>query len=305
MYLSARSEGSLTKVDIDTQNVLWVLGGPDSDFTIQGIDGTIYKPTMIRGEDSGSWHHQHKFQHLDDSYFSLFDNHVLEDRSFVNGESSRMVILKVDQEAKTAEEIFSFDTGDQAVIYGGADILPSGNVLGSSYPDIVYPTIPDLSYQQNIWEVTRNGEVAWRASFKGPNPKNVDDFTSPFSHRISACDEPPIGWVLFNVERIFEKPLLSQPCQISDSFQFKPYNTVRTQVDIAGSAQLIDEETNAEIKNVGFLFQKSWLQEAVEVEVPKEYHTKSLSLRITNDWGDASTTSIGLLQDLPLCSELI
>jgi len=301
MYLSARSEGSLAKVNIDTLQTEWVLGGPGSDFMITGIDGKEYDPKEMSGEDSGAWRHQHKFQHLDDSHFSLFDNHVLEDRSFVDGESSRMVILKVDQESKTAQEVFAFETGDQAVVYGGADVLPSGNVLGSSYPDFVYPEIPDRSYHQNIWEVTPGGEIAWRASFKGPNPKNVNDQTSPFSHRISACDEPPIGWVIFNVERFYEQPLISTPCRQEGNILFKPYNTIRTQSDQAGVASLLDPSSSEVVSEVQFSFQKSWLQQNVEISVPKEQHDKELSLKIVNEWKDTATISIGSFNDMPIC----
>jgi len=303
MYLSARSEGTLQKINIETLEIEWTLGGPSSDFVITNFQGQTFHPEELQGEDAGSWRHQHKFQHLDDSHFSLFDNHVLEDRSFANGESSRMVILKVDQEARTAEEIFSFDTGDQAVVYGGADVLPSGNVIGCSYPDFVFPEIPDLSYHQNIWEVTQDGDIAWRASFKGPNPKNVFDTTSPFSHRISACDEPPIGWVIYNVERFYEKPLISKPCKMGGSIFFKAYNTIRTQNDRPGFIYLIDHTESWEvISKTSFSFQKSWLQEAIEVEVPADIQNqRELTLKVVNEWEDVSLVSVGLFNALASC----
>ncbi|CAM9951430.1 unnamed protein product [Heterosigma akashiwo] len=291
---------------METSEIEWVLGGTQSDFTIFDIDGNEYVPT---GEDTwrdnfGSWHHQHKFQQLDAIHFSLFDNHVNEDKSFIDDEVSRMVILEIDEEAKTAQEVFAFKTGDQAMIYGGADVLPSGNVVGSSYPDFVYPGLEDQSYQQNLWEVTPEGEVAWRVGVRGPNPWNPEDVEAPYSHRIDICEEAPVGWVVFNVERFYEQPSVAQPCATDEgAVRFLAFNTIRTQDDGQGVAFLYDMEAKATVANQVFSFQKSWLPRAVEMAVPEDARDAPLSLVVVNAWKDSAKHSIGAFSDLPQCSE--
>eukprot|EP00639_Heterosigma_akashiwo_P000421 CAMPEP_0194573568 /NCGR_PEP_ID=MMETSP0292-20121207/9735_1 /TAXON_ID=39354 /ORGANISM="Heterosigma akashiwo, Strain CCMP2393" /LENGTH=974 /DNA_ID=CAMNT_0039424851 /DNA_START=89 /DNA_END=3013 /DNA_ORIENTATION=- len=306
IYLSLRASAALQKVNMETSEIEWVLGGTQSDFTIFDIDGNEYVPT---GEDTwrdnfGSWHHQHKFQQLDAIHFSLFDNHVNEEKSFIDDEVSRMVILEIDEEAKTAQEVFAFKTGDQAMIYGGADVLPSGNVVGSSYPDFVYPGLEDQSYQQNLWEVTPEGEVAWRVGVRGPNPWNPEDLEAPYSHRIDICEEAPVGWVVFNVERFYEQPSVAQPCATDEgAVRFLAFNTIRTQDDGQGVAFLYDMEAKATVANQVFSFQKSWLPRAVEMAVPEDARDAPLSLVVVNAWKDSAKHSIGAFSDLPQCSE--
>lgn len=306
MYVSLRSSASLQKVSIDSQEIQWTLGGTKSDFTIEGIDGQVYIPD---GSDTwrdnfGSWHHQHKFQHLDDTHFSLFDNHVNEEKSFIDDQSSRMVILEIDEDNWWAKEVFAFDTGDQAMIYGGADVLPSGNVLGSSYPDNVYPSIPDQSFQQNIWEVTAEGEIAWRVGFKGPNPWDPADLTSPFSHRIDVCDEPPVGWVIYNVERFYESPPVTQPCREANFIKFRAFNTIRTQADEGGIVFLFDQTTSETVSKQVIAFQKSWIQPVTTIEIPEAHQQNDLMLVVVNSWKDSTRVELGSLADLNMCSEV-
>jgi len=308
MYVSLRASAALEKVDLATSEVEWVLGGTHSTFTITDAEGNEYAPT---GEDTwrdgfGSWHHQHKFQHLDATHFSLFDNHVDEQKSFIDDEVSRMVVLEIDEEAKTAREIFAFKTGDQAMIYGGADVLPSGNVVGSSYPDFVYPALADQSYQQNLWEVTPEGEVAWRVGVRGPNPWNPEDVEAPYSHRIDICEEAPVGWVVFNVERFYERPPVSRPCATAGgAVRFLAFNTLRTQGDGQGVAFLYDAVAKATAATQVFTFQKSWLPRAVELQVPEgPARDAPLSLVVVNAWKESATHSIGAFSDLPRCEEV-
>lgn len=306
-YVSLRSSASLQKVKIDTQEVVWTLGGTKSDFVIEGFDGQEYIPdgSDTWRDDFGSWHHQHKFQHLDDTHFSLFDNHVNEEKTFIDDEVSRMVVLEIDETNNRAKEIFSFKTGDQAMIYGGADILPSGNVLGHSYPDNVYPEIEDQSYQQNIWEVTADGELAWRVGFKGPNVWDPTDVTSPYTHRIDICEEAPVGWVIYNVERFYLKPPVTQPCMEGSSIKLRAFNTIRSQSQEQGVIFLYDLTASATVSKQIVNFQKSWIQDYTTVEVPEDIKSHEFKLVIVNAWKDSTTVTLGALDSLPTCDSVV
>jgi len=301
-YLSSRFISALQKVDRATQTVEWTMGGPNSMFTVKDFNGQIYPPQQ--GAWNGPWSFQHKFQHLSDNYFSLFDNHVDSTMQFIDGKTSRMVVLRVNIPESYVEEVFSFDTGDQAVIYGGTDVLPSGNILGSSYPDIVYPAVEDFSYHQNIWEVSQEGNIVWRAALKGKNPRNRIDSSSPYSHRLQLEKEPPVGWVVYNVERFYEKPTISIPCKDDNFIRFQPFNTIRTVEELDGLAVLSDETDASRISEANFQFQKSWVEQPfVRINLPIEKQHNNLVLEIYNIWQDRGYYPIGTFAQMMTCGE--
>jgi len=300
-YLSLRSFSCLVKVDMRTNQVIETIGGLDSDFTITDITGEV--------STEGGWSHQHKFQHLDDKYASLFDNHVNNEKSFIEDSNSHMRVLKIDSEAKTVSEVFAFDTGDKSRIYGGADVLPSGNVLGNSYPMVVEPAVEDRQYHVNVWEVTPAGELAARFGFKGRNPASPEDAASAFFHSVAPDEEPPIGWMVYNVERLYPAPTLARPCAFEYNgerfLQLLPFNTVRTQGKAPGTVYLVHGETQALLTKQPFAFHGSWLPQPVSVAVPAEADDGvPLTLVLTNQWGDNRVVELGTFAGLDQCAAL-
>jgi hypothetical protein len=317
-YLSLRSAGCLQKVDMETSEVVWTLGGKYSDFHVFDKDANFldankrlrntFKVNPVENI-FGSFQHQHKFQHLSDVYFSLFDNNVCSNSQFCNQDSSRMVILKLDETLFTASEIFSYSTGDQAMIYGGADVLPSGNVLGNSYNKAVYPLSSEYQYHANIWEVTLEGDIAWRASFKGLNPWNPKDVETEYSHSIQPGEEPPVGWMIYNAERFYAKPVVGAPCAAINNYenrvlQVLPYNTIRTSEDMPGAAYLYDKLEKKLISKTEFQFQKSWIPRKLHISIPEEVSSVELALLVVNSWEEGAMIDIGKLSALQSCSEV-
>jgi len=310
-YLSLRSDASLIKVDRRTNAIVWSLGGKNSDFRITDLDGRVYTKEMWHDKaDFDMWNHQHKFQYLGGGYFSLFDNHIDSDHAFIRGESSRMVVLQVDERAREAREVFRHATGDRAHIYGSADVVPSGNVLGNSYPDVVAPASADGQYHANLWEVTPEGELAWRVGFKGRNPFDAGDAAGrPHAHAVAPGEEPPVGWVVFNVERLYEEPQLTRPCLVGGggrgaTLRLLPFNTVRTMDAAPGRATLREAGRGGRLLDeVEFQFARAWL-ETGGVELWVEDPAQPLALELANDWGDVRVVDLGKAEDLPLCSSV-
>jgi len=312
VYLSERSDSSLKKVNMNTNEVEWVLGGRHNTFTIFDAQGN--KVEKLTKHDL-PWNHQHKFQHLDDQYVSCFDNNVNTSHWFIEspwGKDSRMLLMYIDQDTQTAYEVFSYPTGDRARSYGGTDILPSGNLLGSSYVDWVFPTNPDYQYHQNIWEVSPNKELVWRVAFKGLNIVNPTDTTNPYPHFFRVLNNPnadimPVGWNIYNAERMYPRPVISKPCQVATAegiaILFMPFNTIRSQEDYPGAAYLSRTGTKDYLGQAQFMFHKSWLPRPMVLRVPAGEENSPLTITIVNHWKDFSQNDIGAPSQLSTCPQ--
>jgi|UniRef100_A0A7S2XXD2 hypothetical protein len=315
-FVNLRSANCLQKVNMDSNVIEWTLGGKGSDFSLYDINGNFYdanrklrnyyKIDPVEDDIFGSFQHPNGFQHFDDRYIGLFDNNMCADAKFCDTANSRMVLMAVDQERRIAAEVFSFDTGEQSRLYGSASLLPSGNILGNSYPDVVFPMVQDRQYHVNVWEATPQGELAWRVGFRGLNPFDPTDNQNPYAHAISPNDEPPTGWNVYNVERFYDKPVVSQPCLVqrrdgSKAVKILPFNTVRTQDDLPGVVHLFDSQTKTLISKTNFNFQKSWVPRAVEIDIPGEDANKNLALLVMNPWQEGTPINVGALSGLPSC----
>lgn len=312
-YISLRSGGCLQKVNMETNEVVWNLGGKYSSFHMVDREGNFldankkcrntFRPS-VEETMFGTFQHQHKFQHLSDEYYSLFDNNVCANSAFCNEDSSRMVVLHLDEEQYTAKEVFSFDTGDQSRIYGGADVLPSGNVLGNSYHKAVYPDSEEYKYHVNIWEVQPNGELAWRVGVRGLNPWNPEDVVSPHYHSLAPGEEAPVGWMIYNADRFYSKPVVTAPCVATNEAGAKvvrllPHNTVRTQENMPGVAYLYNTQSKTLLSKTEFEFQKSWIPTVLEVELPSAAEGATLSMLVANSWQES--TMVHLDAEMPAC----
>jgi len=317
-YVSSRAGNCLQKVDLRTSEIVWTLGSHLSDFHFFDVEGNFYdankrlRNTIKQNQVEtlfGTFQRQHKFQHLRDDFYSLFDNNFCSGGKFCNPDSSRMVVIHLDAAAYTATEVFSWPTGDQAMIYGGADVLPSGNVLGNSYHKAIYPTNAEYMFHSNIWEVTRAGEVAWRASFKGLNPWDPTDVTSTYSHSLKPTDEAPVGWMIYSVERFYKKPLAANLCVKSSvpnsrSLRVTVFNTIRSQDDIPGSLYLYNKADQSLLAKTDFKFQKSFFPVDVDIDVPESNVGADLVLMIVNTWQDGQMFQAGKIGALFPCDSI-
>jgi len=315
-YLSVRTGDRLLKIDMRTNEIVWTLGSKFSDFHFIDHNGNFidanknlrnkFKENPADEVMFGTFHHQHKFQHLTEQYFSLFDNNVCSG-TFCNSEPSRMLVIHLNVPSLTAIEIFSWPTGDQALLYGGADILPSGNLLGNSYHKTIYPQNTDYMFHSNIWEVTLSHELAWRVSFKGFNPWDPSDNINTYPHSTTPSEDTPVGWMIYTVERFHSKPVVSQLCSPANStiptLRAMVFNTIRTQEDMPGVLYLYSESLL--VSKIEFNFQKSFFPVEIEVPVPQHHVNSYLVVVVVNSWEEAKHVQVGKLSELPACVEMI
>jgi len=118
LLISARKTSALYKVDRNTGEVIWRLGGKRSDFEMG--EGTRFA-------------YQHDARRLPDGNISIFDNGAT---VFRNGlpkvvEQSRAIILDPDERKMTASLVheYTHPDGQYADAAGNAQVLPNGNVF--------------------------------------------------------------------------------------------------------------------------------------------------------------------------------
>jgi hypothetical protein len=103
--------GSILKIDRSSGEILWVLGGDESDFTVDGS-------TEI-------FEHQHQFEQLDDSLL-VFVNGGMDPRA-----ESRVVELAFEPGTRAVEELWSYwpDPSVTSTNLGDVHRFASGNAL--------------------------------------------------------------------------------------------------------------------------------------------------------------------------------
>lgn len=141
ILLSARRFDEIFKIDRETGDILWRMGGgasKNNEFTF--IDDPL-----------NGFSGQHHPQILPNGNLLLFDNGTSHDP-----QQSRVVEYEIDEENRTARLVWSYSDGRFSPAMGSVQRLPNGNTL------IGWGTGP--SDLPNVTEVTPDGEVVFALS---------------------------------------------------------------------------------------------------------------------------------------------
>lgn len=132
IILSARNLNEITKIDYQTGDIIWRLGGENNQFTFIN--------------DSIGFSRQHDARRLSNGNISLFDNGV-----YHNEKHSSFVEYKIDEQAKTAELIKRYL--HRKNIYtpsrGNVQELPNGNIL-IGWGESNTPAITEINQDDSI-----------------------------------------------------------------------------------------------------------------------------------------------------------
>src|SRR5919107_206724 len=118
LLISARETFAVYKIDRQSGEIIWRLGGKKSDFEMQEGTRTAF---------------QHDARRQEDGTITIFDNGSL---VFDNGtpravENSRAIVLEVDEKRMTASLVheYTHPDGQKADAAGNTQVLPNGNVF--------------------------------------------------------------------------------------------------------------------------------------------------------------------------------
>jgi hypothetical protein len=136
ILLSSRHLDEITKINSETGDIIWRLGGTNNEFTF--VNDTL------------GFSHQHCVRKLPNGHIMLFDNGNYHSPAF-----SRVVEYKIDEDEKIVEIAWEFrhNPSIYAVAMGSVQRLSNGNTL-----------IGWGSASTTLTEVTPNGTVAYELS---------------------------------------------------------------------------------------------------------------------------------------------
>ena len=131
VLVSIRHYDCLYRIDKESGDIVWTFGGPNcaqNDFD-------------LTGDPYGGFSHQHDATLLDDGNILLFDNGNLRTG---DEQVSRVVEYEIDEEAMTAEMVWSYDDGRYSAIMGSAERLANGNTL-IAWGELSDPAITEVT----------------------------------------------------------------------------------------------------------------------------------------------------------------
>jgi hypothetical protein len=139
LLISGRHSSTIYKVDRETGEIIWRLGGRNSDFRL-GVG--------VRFQS------QHDVHGLGDGVYRIFDNATA---GHLVGYESRVVWIKIDEESGTASYLRQLTHPElmSVVAEGGAQQLPNGN------------TLVNWGFEGRVSEFSPRGELLYDADISG------------------------------------------------------------------------------------------------------------------------------------------
>jgi hypothetical protein len=151
VLVSIRHYDCTYRIDRDSGDIVWTFGGPEcaqNDFQIS--DDPFDGPS-----------HQHDVTLTDDGNLLIFDNGNLREG---DQQISRVVEYAIDEDAMTAELVWSYDDDRYTSIMGSAERLDNGNTL-ISWGELTSPSISEVTADgTEVFSVALpEGQLVYRA----------------------------------------------------------------------------------------------------------------------------------------------
>jgi hypothetical protein len=309
--VSSRMTSSFSKYDMNAGEVVWTCGGHDGDFVLVDGNGDEHQ-----AGSSSLFHGQHNVEHFGDNEYMLFDNNFnYSSNTFIGGSNSRLVILNLDEDALTATEVWALELDDQTSIYGDNDRLPSGNLLGSSWPTVIDAS-SEFQYDARIFEIERGTkDTAWEMFIIGQRCTHPEDASSGCVR--SSMGGYPSGWSMYSVERFYDAPLVwNITCALGDDdggsiLNFNTHNNFKMNGYHNGTYKIFNEGTNGAANAAGqtdpvveqtFSFEPHWRSTYISVSVQQSVTTDGM-ITVTNEWGRRTVKHYSCVDPSPMHEE--
>ena len=240
----------------------WTIGGEHGEWPIEDLArGVTYPPGAT------VWKGQHNAEYMGEDEVWMFDNLGL-------GNESRMLIVALNESARTARLVWEHRIGALANIYGDCDPTPAGNVLGSYWRRAYGNATPADEVQAGVVEVSRaTGEVAWDLRIYGracPDGECASWMNGEDALRSTS-------WMMFSVERFYEAPVLPSvvrprvgatirpPSCDGGVLTFTAWNTFKVSSRRRGTFELVARATRRPLAAGDFAFEAHWRPTNVSV----------------------------------------
>uniref|UniRef100_A0A7S2B1F0 Uncharacterized protein n=2 Tax=Florenciella parvula TaxID=236787 RepID=A0A7S2B1F0_9STRA len=298
--LSSRGSNSILKINVNTQQAKWIMGGQNSSMDMYDEYGRLVPAHSP--EDEGVFFGQHNAEYMGDDKYYLFNDgdNIAGSKDNVDvraqNASSLMIIKVVYNESArgttqefTGHVVWRYDLGVYTQFYGDHDRLMNGNSLGTFWNSV--RNAPGVQAQSYLLEVTEGKEVAWSLKVYGNNTAKKDIN----SH----------GWLVYSSERFYEKPTISRvsckefttPAGPSITVYFTAHNNFRQNNVYQGTYFLSNpshlpgvNETEVDLKGT-FDFVPYWQDTKIEVTWENVGTCDGTTITVENQWGQRTNTT--------------
>jgi hypothetical protein len=231
--LSSRMDSSFVKFDVVLNKTVWKCGGgTESNFSVVDFDGTVY-PAFQALNGALPWSHQHNAEYFGEGEMLMFDNHYKlgsDPNATFGVNNSRLLSVTIDEDTMIASLTWEFlmPGHELSPVFGDADRLPTGNVLGCMWPSILHDG--EEQFDARVFEVVRDeddltaeSELAWDMTITGHtcNSERSDGAGKCIRYQSEGgFGAPLMGWAMYSVERFYAAPLVhALSCKWSDDTQ--------------------------------------------------------------------------------------
>lgn len=195
--LSCGLSNALVLYDLTSEAVVWTAGGANGTLPIYTLSGERRAPGEV------VWAGQYNAEYWGSDTITLFDNRCDLADDYANS-SSRLLLLKESESVVTIEfeyELRSEFPYGYSPSFGDADLMPSGNLVASWWPNVLSPS-RELLFDAQLVEVTRDRDVAWQLSVYGAASE-----TCAADGDLDCKQAIDRGWKVYSVERFYDAPL--------------------------------------------------------------------------------------------------
>jgi hypothetical protein len=168
ILLVSRAMNELTKIDRQTGEIIWRLGGKNNQFEFEDSVQMFSMP--------------HSFNHLSNGHYTLFDNGNERDPSY-----SRGIEYKIDEENKTINRVWEFEA-EKAVFGpsgGSVQRLPSGNTVHCYGGQVSSPSVIEAHF---------DGSVAWSLGFNSPGVRAANVVKLPWKTTLFSTNTDSVNF---------------------------------------------------------------------------------------------------------------
>lgn len=290
---SEKVKNAIVKVNMTSELVEWIVGGPNGTYALIDQDGTHWEA------GHSLWSGQHNAEYFGENEYLMFDDqtHWVQTKFYDSetkiANTSRLLIVEVNETTETAEITWDYPLGYHTNHYGDMDMLPTGNILGAAWVTQDLPGDNHPGFEAQVLEVVRDTkEVAWEVLVVGNRTETLKESDEMVRMR---------SWSVYSAERMYATPLVYDlQCRESGDknaslrVEFTTQNRFKQSNRYPGSYTVLGTKNGAAdtiLTNGTFDFNPFFRPTQVDFSFHHESESicQNITLVVTNQWGDETS----------------
>ena len=257
-------------MDQDSQDVIWCVGGANSDFAMFDIDGS----PVGAARNYSFWNVNHGLEYFGDGEYMVFAN-----SRNATDLRSRVAIVDLNFDTMVARVVWDFPL-PYTFVYGDADRVPTGNVLTNHWPTVMTDTI---TYEASVLEVTRPADAA--EPLVAFDLKVYGSTGNASRYGADPAAEQVVGWAAYAVEKFFDEPLVGRVDCTGTRLSFETWDLFKMNNPYAADYAVLDAD-GAALQSGSFTMKAMWRTSSVSVDLADPRNAASVVVRSV--WGTMS-----------------